>query len=112
MCRSDCSSCSLAYGLYGNCVKVLDRLGVEEGGAVFQGQRYRFESEGQHLRLFRQGQKQPIFQIMNMMQSGGILEVQQLDVRPDDHQSIDSSIRSLERQISHSIQREGPSLGR
>lgn len=103
----------LAYGLYANCVKVLDRFGVEEEGMrVFQGQHYRFESEGQHLRLFRQGQKQPIFQTMDMRQSGGILEVQQLDVRSDDYQQIGSSVRLFERQISQSIQREGTSLGR
>ena len=103
----------LAYGLYGNCVKVLDRFGVEEDGVrVFQGQRYRFESEGQRLKLFRHGQKQPIFQTMDMRKLGGILEVQQLDVRPDDYQQIGSGVRLLERQISHLIQREGPSLGR
>lgn len=103
----------LAYGLYTNCVKVLDRLGVDAKGVqVFQGQRYRFESEGQRLRLFRHGEKQPIFQAMDMRQSGGILEVQQLNVRPNDYQQIGSSVRLLERQINHSIQREGPSLGR
>ncbi|BDM83785.1 hypothetical protein [Acaryochloris marina] len=79
---------------------------------VFLGQRYRFESEGQYLRLFRHGEKQPIFQTMNMRQSGGILEVQQLDVRPDDYQQVSSGVRLLERQISQSIQREGPLLGR
>ncbi|UJB73464.1 hypothetical protein HRE53_33280 (plasmid) [Acaryochloris sp. 'Moss Beach'] len=103
----------LAYGLYANCVKVLNRFGVyEEGIRVFQGQRYRFESEGQHLRLFRQGDEQPIFQTMDMRQLGGILEVQQLDVRPDDYQQIGSGVRLLERQIRQSIQREGPSLVR
>lgn len=103
----------LAYGLYGNCVKVLDRFGVEEEGIrVFQGQHYRFESEGQQLRLFRHDEKQPIFQAMDMRQSGGILEVQQLDVRPNDYQQIGAGVNLLERQISHSIQREGPSLGR
>lgn len=103
----------LAYGLYTNCVKILDRLGVEEDGIrVFQGQRYRFESEGQWVSLFRHGEKKPIFQAMDMRNSGGILEVWQLDVRPDDYQQIGAGVRLLERQMSQSIQREGPLLGR
>lgn len=93
-------------------MKVLDQFGVDEDGVqVFQGQRYRFESEGQRLRLFRHDVEQPIFQTEDMRQSGGILEVQQLNVRPDDYQQIGSGVRLLERQISHSIQRKGPSLG-
>ena len=103
----------LAYGLYTNCVKALDRFGSEEGGMrVFQGQHYRFESEGRHLRLFRNNAEQPILQTMDMRLSGGILEVQQLDVRPDDYHQIGVGVRFLERQMSQSLQREGPSLGR
>ncbi|UJB73449.1 AAA family ATPase (plasmid) [Acaryochloris sp. 'Moss Beach'] len=103
----------LAYGLYTNCVKILDRLGVEEDGVrSFQGQRYRFEFEGQRLRLFRNDVEQPIFQTVDMRKSGGILEVQQLDVRSDDYRQINAGMRSVEQQIRQSIQREGPSLGR
>ncbi|QUY40412.1 relaxase domain-containing protein (plasmid) [Acaryochloris marina S15] len=103
----------LAYGLYANCVKILDRFGVEEDGVrVFQGQRYRFESESQRVRLFRNDMEQPIFQTIDMRQSGGILEVRQLDVRADDYQRINASVRSVEQQISYSIRQEGFSLGR
>jgi hypothetical protein len=104
------------YAIYGAARSILERQGKQEGNSrYFQGKVYRISSRGETLTISHKDRSEPLYVAKDYRKTGGIIEISQFNVTPEDKKIIQGYAQYLEEQQelqkSREVERGGFGIG-